>query len=68
VEWLLGPFLIVKTTMRNLSVSQVSPVIFLLDSNQTTQSTFQEVVKRLTKGPKKGTINLLLVLQQKIKY
>ena len=33
-----------------------------------TQSTFQEVVKPLTKGHKKGTNALLWVLREKIKY
>jgi hypothetical protein len=49
---LLGLFLIVKVAMRTLPVSQVSPVncSYMVTRHCPTQSTFQEVVKQLTKG------------------
>ena len=54
-------FLTVKTAMRTLPVSQVSPVNCsqIVTRLSPTHNTFQEVVKQLTKGHKKGTYNLL---------
>ena len=58
---LLSLFLIVKTAVRTLPVSQVSPVncFSMVTILSPTQSTFQEVVKQFAKGHEKGNNDLL---------
>jgi hypothetical protein len=57
----LDHFLIVKIAIRTLSVSLVSPVncFYIVTIFSTTQSTYQDIVKPLTKGHTKGTNDLL---------